>query len=138
MQTVGNRAHVPQAAVQTLAVVEQFDVLEDVLPDFVHACVASTIDQLLLQAGEEALHRGVVIQAARRAHRRLYAKVIKHIAIPAAAVLRSAIRVENKVFVLAAVNHSQIDPAKVRTDIRDIAAPELVKPKWTFRPSGQF
>ena len=115
---------------QTLAVVEQFDVLEDVLPDFVHACVASTIDQLLLQAGEEALHRGVVIRAARRAHRRFYAKVIKHIAIPAAAVLRAAIPVENEVLVLAAVNHGQVNPAKVCADIRDIATPELVKPKW--------
>ena len=51
---------------QTLAIVEQLDILEQILPDLVHACVASTIDQLLFQAGEEALHRRVVIRVARR------------------------------------------------------------------------
>ena len=90
---------------QALAIVEQLYVLENVLADLVYVGVGPTIDQFLLQAGEEALHRGIVVWATRRTHGGRYAIVVKHIAIPTAAVLRTAIRVENKVFVLAAICH---------------------------------
>src|SRR5262245_52709090 len=54
------RGPIPQGGVQADAVVERLDVLEDARLRLVAGGVFLVVDQLPLQAGEEALHRRVV------------------------------------------------------------------------------
>src|SRR6476620_6351033 len=62
------RGDVPQRRVPPDAVVERLDVLEDARPRLLARGVVLVVDQLLLQAGEERLHRGVVPAVAPAAH----------------------------------------------------------------------
>src|SRR3954451_22555424 len=62
------RGGVPQGRVQPDAVVERLDVLEDARPRLLARGVPLVVDQLPLQAGEEALDRGVVPALGHPAH----------------------------------------------------------------------
>src|SRR5262245_59634400 len=60
--------HIPQGGVPADAVVERLDVLEDTRLRLLACGVLLVVDQLPLQAGEEALHRRVVPAVGAAAH----------------------------------------------------------------------
>ena len=98
LQSVGNRAHVAQGAVQTLPVVEHLDVVEDIPAQCGHLLVLPPKDVLLLHAGEEALHTAVVIRVSRLAHAASDPVVLKHLLISPAAVLTPPVAVKHQRF----------------------------------------
>src|SRR4051812_44200868 len=65
------RGAVAQGRVQTLPVVEDLDVLEHRRPGLRTGAEMDVVDVLLLERGEEALHRRVVETVAAPAHRLL-------------------------------------------------------------------
>ena len=90
---------------QAFAVVEQFDVLEQVLPDLFDIGIGFMVDLFLLQARKKTFHRSVIVRTARRTHGRHNAEIIRHVAIPSTAVLRAAIRMVNKILMCTSVSH---------------------------------
>ena len=59
---------IAQCGVATSAIVEDFDVLEEVLPGLCPSRVAHVMNAFVLQAVEEALGRGIVPAVALAAH----------------------------------------------------------------------
>src|SRR5207248_11116160 len=66
LELLGGR--VPQGGVAADAVVERLDVLEDARPGLLPGGVPLVVNQFPLQAGEEALDRGVVPALGEAAH----------------------------------------------------------------------
>ena len=85
-------------------VVEQLDVLENGLPYVFQVLKVTSVYLLLLEAGEEAFHAGVVVGASRRAHRGRYPVLREHRAVAHAAVLHSAVGMEDEPVVMAALH----------------------------------
>src|SRR3954447_561164 len=87
---------IPQGGVPADAVVERLDVLEDARPRLLARGVALVVDQLLLQRGEEALHRGVVPALGHSAHATANPVLPKEAPVVLAGVLAAPIRVRQQ------------------------------------------
>ena len=70
-------------------VVEQLDVPENGLPHVFDVLEVTPVGHLLLEASEEAFHAGVVVGAARCAHRGRYPILREHRAVTHATVLHA-------------------------------------------------
>src|SRR5204862_3347394 len=87
---------VTQCAMSAVAVVEGFDVMED-LPASLGAGIEETsIDQLQFEGAPEAFHGGVVVAVASAAHGGDQAGVTECLAIIAAGVLDATIGMEKQ------------------------------------------
>ena len=72
-------------------VVEQLDVPENGLPHVFDVLEVTPVGQLLLEACEEAFRAGVVVGAARGAHRGRYSVLREHRAVAHATVLHATV-----------------------------------------------
>src|SRR3954471_5616029 len=81
------RGAVAQGRVQTLPVVEDLDVLEHRRPGLRPGAEMDVVDVLLLERGEEGLHRRVVEAVALAAHRLLDAAPLQDLAVGLGSVL---------------------------------------------------
>src|SRR3954469_21920505 len=87
------RSAVAQGRVQALPVVEDLDVLEHRRLRLRTGAEADVVDVLLLERGEEGLHRRVVQAVAAPAHRLLDAVPLQHLAVRLRAVLDPSVAV---------------------------------------------
>src|SRR6476469_7758168 len=87
---------VTQCAVSALAVVEGFDVIEDLHASLGAGVEEATIDQLQFEGAPEAFHGGVVIAVASAAHGGDQAGVTQSLAVIAAGVLDATIGMEKQ------------------------------------------
>src|SRR5260370_39083192 len=62
-------ASIAEGAVQALAVVKDFDVIEERLADLIGVLESAPVDQLQFERAPEGLHRGVVVAVGLAAHR---------------------------------------------------------------------
>src|SRR6476661_9517229 len=85
-----------QCAMSALAVIEGFDVIEDLHASLSAGVEATAIDQLQFEGAPEAFHGGVVIAVASAAHGGDQAGVTLSLAIIAAGVLDATIGMEKQ------------------------------------------
>ena len=85
-------------------VVEQLDIPESGLPHVFDVLEVTPVGHLLLEACEEAFHAGVVVGAARCAHRGRYPVLREHRAVTHATVLHAAVGMEDEPVVMAALH----------------------------------
>ena len=97
---------VAQRAMGALAVIEGFDVIEDLAASLGGGGKAAAIDQLQFEGGPEAFHGGVVITVAAAAHGGDQAGLTEGLTVIAAGVLDTAIGVEEQVAWRTAVQKS--------------------------------
>src|SRR3954464_3968572 len=87
------REYADRRAVQALPVVEDLDILEHRRPGLRPGAEMDVVDVLLLQRGEEALHRRVVETVALAAHRLLDAVPLQDLAVGLGSVLDPSVTV---------------------------------------------
>src|SRR5216110_275504 len=87
---------VTQSAVSALAVVEAFDVVEDLHASVGAGLEGTAIDQLQFEGAPEALHGGVVIAVGSAAHGGDQASATQSLTIIAAGVLDATIGMEKQ------------------------------------------
>src|SRR6185503_12153388 len=92
-----NRRTVAQRTMGTVAIVEAFDVIEDLRASLGAGFKATAIDQLQFECAPEAFHGGIVITVAAATHRGDQAGLTESLTIIATGVLNSAIGVEQQV-----------------------------------------
>src|SRR5204863_950963 len=97
---------ITQSAMKALAIVEGFDVIEDLTTSLGAGVEETTIDQLQLERAPEALHGGVVITIASAAHGGDQAGGGECLAIIATGVLDAAIGMEKQLGRGAAMQQS--------------------------------
>lgn len=90
--------------VKPFPVVEQLDVLENGLPHVFQVLKVTSVYLLLLEAGEEAFHAGIIVGTPRCAHQGRYPVLREHCAVAHAAVLHSAVGMEDEPVVMAALH----------------------------------
>src|SRR5437762_8710171 len=87
---------VAQCAMSALAVIEGFDVIEDLHASLVAGFEATAIDQLQFEGAPEAFHGGVIIAVASAAHGGDQAGLTQSLTIIAAGVLDATIGMEKQ------------------------------------------
>src|SRR3954454_15009215 len=87
------RGAIADGRMQTLPIVEDFDVFEHGRPRLLAGAEAELVDVLRLERGEEALHRRVVQAVAAAAHGLRDAVPLQHRAIRLGGVLHAAVAV---------------------------------------------
>src|SRR5687768_4282104 len=65
---VGRRTLIPQAGVEPVAIIEYFDVPEQIELGSGAGGIPLMLRQLAFERGPEALHRGIIVAAARSTH----------------------------------------------------------------------
>ena len=80
-QPVSHRTQISKTAVQSLSIVENLDVIEQILPYIVNCSMLSSVKKLFFQTGEETLHAAVVIRASRLAHAAPDPVLLQHLLI---------------------------------------------------------
>ena len=100
---------VTECAVSALAVIERFDVIEDLGTRLGAGVEGRSVDQLELEGAPEAFDGGVIVAVGSAAHGGDQAGVVEGLAIISAGVLDAAIGVEEQVGGRAAMQegHSQ-------------------------------
>src|ERR1700690_3882179 len=92
-----NGRKVVQGAVRALAIVESFDVVEDVATGLGVAGEGAAVDQLKLEGAPEAFHGGVVIAVGLAAHGGNQARPGQSVSVIGGGVLDAAVGVEEQV-----------------------------------------
>src|SRR5579871_2838506 len=87
---------IPQGGVEAGAVVERLDVREDARLRLLPGGVPLVVDELPLQAGEEALHRGVVPAVGTAAHATGDAVLARELPVVVAGVLAAPVGVRQQ------------------------------------------
>src|SRR5438067_2349682 len=103
------RAEVGQTGVQSRAVVEGFDVIEDRGAGVSESSKALMVDQLVFEAAPEGFDEGVVIAVALAAHGSNQAMLSEHMTVSGTGKLAAAIGVEDEIGSRAALGqrHAQ-------------------------------
>src|ERR1043166_1673654 len=106
------RASITQGAVQALAIVKHFDVIEKRLADLSGILESAAVDQLQFERAPEGLHCGVVITVGLAAHRGNHLRGLQCLAIFQAGVLHAAVGVEDKAHGRLPVTQGHIERAE--------------------------
>ena len=96
LHPVGYRAHVTQAAMKSLPVVKDFDVIKHIPLYILYCSILPPIKILFFQTGKETFHRTAPIGISRFAHAAHDLVLCQHGLITVAAVLASSVTVKDR------------------------------------------